>query len=148
MVVPVSGWATERFGDKPVWIGSLLLFTVGSALSGQARDFGSLVAFRALQGAAAGLITPVVQTMLVRAAGREKLGRYRPRAGSRARRSGGRMPRSCLQQVIDPGVQRSCGGARVSVREGLRVRGPGSNAGSGHPSPLMGRGPPDSAPWT
>jgi MFS family permease len=35
----------------------------------------SLVAFRALQGVAAGLITPLVQTMLVRAAGREKLGR-------------------------------------------------------------------------
>jgi MFS family permease len=75
MVIPVSGWATERFGDKRVWIGSLLLFTAGSVLSGQARDFASLVAFRALQGAAAGLITPVVQTMLVRAAGREKLGR-------------------------------------------------------------------------
>jgi EmrB/QacA subfamily drug resistance transporter len=75
VVIPVSGWATERFGDKPVWIGSLLLFTVGSVRSGQARDFGSLVASRALQGAAAGLITPVVQTMLVRAAGREKLGR-------------------------------------------------------------------------
>ena len=75
VAIPVSGWATERFGDKPVWIGSLLLFTAGSALSGQARDFGSLVAFRALQGAAAGLIVPVVQTMLVRAAGREKLAR-------------------------------------------------------------------------
>lgn len=75
VAIPLSGWATERFGDKPVWIGSLLLFTVGSALSGQARDFGSLVAFRALQGAAAGLIQPVAQTMLVRAAGREKLGR-------------------------------------------------------------------------
>jgi EmrB/QacA subfamily drug resistance transporter len=75
VVVPVSGWATDRFGDKQVWIGSLLLFTAGSVLSGQARDLASLVAFRALQGAAAGLITPLVQTMLVRAAGREKLGR-------------------------------------------------------------------------
>lgn len=75
VAMPVSGWATGRFGDKPVWIGSLLLFAAGSALSGQARDFGSLVAFRALQGAAAGLIAPVVQTMLVHAAGREKLGR-------------------------------------------------------------------------
>jgi EmrB/QacA subfamily drug resistance transporter len=75
VTIPVSGWATERFGDKPVWIGSLLVFTVGSALSGLAWNFASLVSFRALQGAAAGLITPLVQTMLVRAAGREKLGR-------------------------------------------------------------------------
>lgn len=75
VAIPVSGWATERFGDKPVWISSLLVFTAGSALSGLAWNFGSLVAFRALQGVAAGMIQPLVQTMLVRAAGREKLGR-------------------------------------------------------------------------
>jgi EmrB/QacA subfamily drug resistance transporter len=75
VTIPVSGWMTNRFGAKPVWIGSLVLFTVGSALSGLAWNFASLVSFRALQGAAAGLITPLVQTMLVRAAGREKLGR-------------------------------------------------------------------------
>jgi EmrB/QacA subfamily drug resistance transporter len=75
VTIPVSGWATERVGDKPLWIGSLLLFTAGSALSGLAWNFGSLVVFRALQGIAAGMIQPLVQTMLVRAAGREKLGR-------------------------------------------------------------------------
>jgi EmrB/QacA subfamily drug resistance transporter len=75
VTIPVSGWATDRFGDKPLWTSSLALFTVGSALSGLAWNFASLIAFRALQGVAAGLITPLVQTMLVRAAGREKLGR-------------------------------------------------------------------------
>jgi EmrB/QacA subfamily drug resistance transporter len=75
VTIPISGWVTGRFGDKPVWISSLLLFTVGSVLSGLAWNFASLVIFRALQGTAAGLITPLVQTMLVRAAGREKLGR-------------------------------------------------------------------------
>jgi EmrB/QacA subfamily drug resistance transporter len=75
VVIPVSGWVTDRFGDKPVWITSLVLFTVGSAMSGLAWNFGSLIAFRALQGASAGLIQPVMQTMLVRSTGREKLGR-------------------------------------------------------------------------
>jgi EmrB/QacA subfamily drug resistance transporter len=75
VTIPVSGWATERFGGKPLWIGSLLLFTAGPALSGLAWNLGSLVVFRALQGIAAGMIQPLVQTMLVRAAGREKLGR-------------------------------------------------------------------------
>jgi EmrB/QacA subfamily drug resistance transporter len=75
VTIPVSGWVTGRFGAKPAWIISLLLFAAGSALSGLAWNFASLVAFRALQGAAAGLIQPLVQTMLVRAAGREKLGR-------------------------------------------------------------------------
>jgi EmrB/QacA subfamily drug resistance transporter len=75
VVIPVSGWVTDRFGDKPVWITSLVLFTIGSAMSGLAWNFGSLIAFRALQGASAGLIQPVMQTMLVRSTGREKLGR-------------------------------------------------------------------------
>src|SRR5919198_4812370 len=34
--IPLSGWASERFGTKPVWIVSLLLFLAGSALAGAA----------------------------------------------------------------------------------------------------------------
>lgn len=73
--IPLSGWATDRLGDRPLWIGALAVFTAGSVLSGMAWSLASLVAFRALQGAAAGFVQALVQTMLVRAAGREKLGR-------------------------------------------------------------------------
>ena len=34
--IPLSGWASERFGAKRVWITSLVLFLAGSALSGAA----------------------------------------------------------------------------------------------------------------
>src|ERR687887_1311649 len=33
-VIPLTGWTSERFGAKPVWIASLLLFMTGSALAG------------------------------------------------------------------------------------------------------------------
>src|SRR5439155_7670222 len=32
-VIPLTGWASERFGTKRVWLGSLLLFLAGSVLA-------------------------------------------------------------------------------------------------------------------
>ena len=58
-VIPLTGWATERFGAKRVWIASLLVFMLGSALAAAAWSIGSLIAFRVLQGLGAGMIVPV-----------------------------------------------------------------------------------------
>jgi EmrB/QacA subfamily drug resistance transporter len=74
-VIPLTGWATERFGAKRVWLASLLLFMLGSALSGAAWSISSLIAFRALQGLGGGMILPVGQTILAQAAGPQRMGR-------------------------------------------------------------------------
>jgi EmrB/QacA subfamily drug resistance transporter len=74
-VIPVSGWAAARFGAKRLWIASVVLFTFGSALSGLAWSTGSLVAFRVLQGVGGGMIMPIGQMVLTRAAGPARLGR-------------------------------------------------------------------------
>ena len=74
-VIPLSGWATERFGAKRVWIASLLLFLSGSALTGAAWSIGALIVFRIVQGLGAGLIMPVGQTILAMAAGPQRMGR-------------------------------------------------------------------------
>jgi EmrB/QacA subfamily drug resistance transporter len=74
-VIPLTGWATERFGAKRVWLASLLLFMLGSALSGAAWSAGSLIGFRALQGLGGGMILPVGQTILAQAAGPQRMGR-------------------------------------------------------------------------
>ncbi|WP_051752295.1 DHA2 family efflux MFS transporter permease subunit [Streptosporangium amethystogenes] len=75
MTIPVTGWAVERFGAKATWITSLALFLTGSALCGMAWSAGSLIAFRVLQGIGGGLLIPVAQVMLARAAGPERMGR-------------------------------------------------------------------------
>jgi len=75
MVVPVSGWAMDRFGAKQTWMGALALFTVGSMLSSLAWNIEVLIAFRLLQGIGGGLMLPVLQTLLVNAAGERNLGR-------------------------------------------------------------------------
>ena len=74
-VIPLTGWATERFGAKRIWLVSLVLFLLGSVLAGAAWSLGSLLAFRVLQGLGAGMILPVGQTMLAQAAGPQRMGR-------------------------------------------------------------------------
>jgi EmrB/QacA subfamily drug resistance transporter len=69
VAIPTTGWAESRWGGKHVWMAALVLFAVGSVLSGLAWSDTSLIGFRVLQGFAAGLIFPLMQTLGVRAAG-------------------------------------------------------------------------------
>ena len=73
--VPVSAWAARRIGIKRLYLISILVFTVGSALCGLAWSSGSLIFFRVLQGIGGGMIMPVGQMILVKTAGKENLGR-------------------------------------------------------------------------
>ncbi len=64
--IPASGWLGDRFGPRRVLLGSIVVFTVASALCGQASSLGELTAFRILQGVGGGLMTPVGMAMLWR----------------------------------------------------------------------------------
>jgi len=74
-VIPVSGWAADRFGTKRLYMLSIGLFVVGSALSGLAWSAGSLIGFRVLQGLGGGMLMPCGMTILMRAAGPQRVGR-------------------------------------------------------------------------
>ena len=74
-VIPVSGWAADRFGTKRIYMSSLVLFTLGSVLSGLAWSAGSLIFFRVLQGFGGGMIMPAVMTILTRKGGPHRMGR-------------------------------------------------------------------------
>jgi EmrB/QacA subfamily drug resistance transporter len=75
MAMPITGWATQRLGAKRLWIGALAAFVAGSALSGAAWNIDILIVFRVVQGAAAGIMMPLLITILVQAAGPGRLGR-------------------------------------------------------------------------
>jgi EmrB/QacA subfamily drug resistance transporter len=72
-VIPVSAWATRRYGAYRIYMWALVLFTLGSALCGLATTTPELIAFRALQGIGGGLLAPTGFTILVNASGREAL---------------------------------------------------------------------------
>lgn len=66
-VIPAAGWLGDRFGTKRVFVVSLTLFTVISALCGAAQTLDQLVVLRVLQGFGGGLMAPVGGAMLYRA---------------------------------------------------------------------------------
>jgi EmrB/QacA subfamily drug resistance transporter len=74
-VIPLSGWAADRFGTKRLYITALVLFVLGSALCSTAWNIGSLITFRVLQGLGGGMLMPVGMTIMTRAAGPERIGR-------------------------------------------------------------------------
>ncbi|MFI6516759.1 DHA2 family efflux MFS transporter permease subunit [Spirillospora sp. NPDC050679] len=73
-VIPVTGWASARFGTKRLYMISIALFVAGSALAGMAWDDKSLIAFRVLQGLGGGMIMPAGMTILTQAAGPQRVG--------------------------------------------------------------------------
>jgi EmrB/QacA subfamily drug resistance transporter len=74
-VIPLTGWAAERFGTKRLYTTSIALFLLGSVLSGLAWSAESLIGFRILQGLGGGMIMPAGMTILTRAAGPQRVGR-------------------------------------------------------------------------
>lgn len=74
-VIPLTGWAVDRFGGRRVWMTSIVLFVIGSALSGAAWNIGSLIVFRVVQGLGGGMLMPTGMAILTMAAGPHRLGR-------------------------------------------------------------------------
>jgi EmrB/QacA subfamily drug resistance transporter len=74
-VIPLTGWAARRFGAKRVYLCSIVLFTIGSALCGLAESSTSLILFRVLQGVGGGMIMPVAQMIMAEVAGPKRMGR-------------------------------------------------------------------------
>ncbi|MDN5873543.1 MAG: DHA2 family efflux MFS transporter permease subunit, partial [Sinobacteraceae bacterium] len=65
VAVPISGWLARRFGEVRLFVACTLLFTLFSLLCGLSVNFPMLLASRALQGAAAGPMIPVAQSLLL-----------------------------------------------------------------------------------
>ena len=63
--VPLTGWLTQRFGAVRLFTMSVLLFVLTSWLCGFASSLETLVLFRVLQGAVAGPMIPLSQTLLL-----------------------------------------------------------------------------------
>lgn len=74
-VIPLTGWAADRFGTKRLYMTAIALFTIGSVLCAAAWSIESLVAFRVLQGLGGGMLMPLGMTIMTKAAGPHRMGR-------------------------------------------------------------------------
>ncbi|QRZ91549.1 multidrug efflux MFS transporter [Bacillus subtilis] len=75
IAVPVSGWLMNKFNGKKILIGAVIAFGVTSVFAGVSWNISSFILFRLLQGFSAGIITPLMSTLLVKTAGREHIGK-------------------------------------------------------------------------
>ncbi|MBC1418687.1 MDR family MFS transporter [Listeria fleischmannii] len=73
--VPISGWLMNQYNGKKVFITAVACFGITSVLAGISWNIESFIFFRLLQGATAGIITPLMSTLLVKTAGPKNLGK-------------------------------------------------------------------------
>ena len=71
--IPASGWIADRFGARRVYCAAIVIFAVGSVLSGSATSLWQLVATRALQGIGGSLMIPVARLIVLRTVPREQM---------------------------------------------------------------------------
>jgi EmrB/QacA subfamily drug resistance transporter len=74
VIVPTSAWLGERVGLRRLYLGSLIGFSVASALCGMAWDLNSMVMFRILQAVPGGVIPVTCLTILYKMVPPERLG--------------------------------------------------------------------------
>ncbi|MHA7984703.1 MDR family MFS transporter [Rathayibacter sp. CAU 1779] len=79
--VPLSAWVQQWLGGKRAWMIALTLFLVGSILCSLAWNAESLIAFRVIQGIGGGIMLPLLQTLVMQAAGGKNLGRIAATVG-------------------------------------------------------------------
>jgi DHA2 family multidrug resistance protein len=72
IVLPISGWLSNRFGRRNYFMGSIALFIVSSFFCGNASSLGALVFWRIVQGlGGGGLITTAQSTIFETFSARE-----------------------------------------------------------------------------
>ncbi|MCQ9388527.1 DHA2 family efflux MFS transporter permease subunit [Brevibacterium sp. 50QC2O2] len=101
LAIPLSGWATRRFGAARVWITALAAFTITSILCASAWSIESLIAFRLVQGLAAGFSIPLMQTLMVTSADKAQATRAMTAVG--------------LPAIIAPAIAPLLGGVLLDV---------------------------------
>jgi EmrB/QacA subfamily drug resistance transporter len=70
LTLPLNAWLVGRVGAKRLYLGCFSAFTLASVLCGMQTSMNGLIWARVIQGMAGGLLTPMTQMMLARAAGR------------------------------------------------------------------------------
>ncbi|MFC3789208.1 MDR family MFS transporter [Paenibacillus sp. GCM10012307] len=73
-VIPLSGWLSDRFGAKTVFLSAIVLFTIGSILCATPSSAEWLIVFRVIQGLGGGSVIPVAMAYVYKLSPANKVG--------------------------------------------------------------------------
>ena len=82
IVVPIAGKLSDIYGRKPLYMTGIIVFAIGSALSGLAPNFWFLVFARFVQGAGMGFIMPLSQAIIGDIISPRERGKYQGMMGA------------------------------------------------------------------
>jgi EmrB/QacA subfamily drug resistance transporter len=82
VVVPLVGKVSDQYGRKPLFQLAIVVFAVGSVLSGLATSMGQLIAFRGLQGVGGGALMALTQAIIGDVVSPRQRGRYQGYLGA------------------------------------------------------------------
>jgi len=74
IATPLTGWMSDRFGQRRLFLFAVAGFTLASLLCGIATSLPEMVLFRILQGLCGAMIAPLAQTVLLNINPRERIG--------------------------------------------------------------------------
>jgi EmrB/QacA subfamily drug resistance transporter len=72
MLIPISGWITDRFGTRKTFITAVFVFTLGSLFCALASTLNQLVIARLVQGAGGAMLLPVGRLAVLQAVPRHE----------------------------------------------------------------------------
>ena len=97
--VPFWGKLSDVYGRKPIYMLGIVIFLVGSALSGLSQNMGMLILFRGIQGVGAGALFPVALAIIGDLFSR--------RSGASTRACSGRLGIAFVGRSIGAGLRRT-----------------------------------------
>lgn len=74
IMIPITAYFIDRFTTRQLFLSSMILFAAGTAVAGIAGSFPVLLISRILQAIAAGILMPMIQTVILLLFPREKRG--------------------------------------------------------------------------
>jgi len=66
VMIPVSGWLADKIGTRKVFLGAILVFTIGSVLCASSQTLFELVLARIVQGVGGAMLLPVGRLAVLR----------------------------------------------------------------------------------
>jgi EmrB/QacA subfamily drug resistance transporter len=71
--VPVSGWLSDKFGGKRVFMIAIVIFSISSLFCGLSHTLAELVVWRTLQGVGGAMMTPVGRIIVIKSVPKSEL---------------------------------------------------------------------------